>query len=116
MRKITLTILLACASNAEAQIWDEYNPIDQPSRPSRYGLGQVVPVSPPFGPALPIPNGQVNSAGWQTGYSVVTETKNRPNPWLSRQYGREVRDETTVTTIVPNNALGQPMIFNNPFD
>ena len=97
-------------------IGDTSHAIDQPSRPRRYGFGQVVPVSPPFGPALPIPNGRPNSAGWQTGYSVVTETKVRPNPWLSRQYGKEVKDETTVTTIVPNNALGQPMIIDNPFD
>lgn len=115
MRK-TILALFMLPSVASAQIWEDYNPIDQPSRPSRYGFGQVVPVSPPFGPALPIPRGQVNSAGWQTGYSVVTETKRRPNPLLSQIYGRDVTDESTVTTIVPNNALGQPMIVDNPLD
>ena len=48
--RITILALIMLPSVATAQIWEEYNPIDQPSRPSRYGYGQVVPVSPPFGP------------------------------------------------------------------
>lgn len=82
-----------------------YRPIVPPA--------QVVPVVPPFGPALPIPSG-VNSAGWGTGYSVVTTTKSRPNALLSQLYDRDITDSETVTSIVPNNALGEPMIWRVP--
>jgi len=110
--KTTLTLLLVLVpSVAHAQLWEEYEPM--PSRPI-YNPN-VVPVAPPFGPSLPIPRqGEVNSAGWNTGYSVVTTTRERPDPLLSQIYDRDITTSETVTAIVPNNALGQPMMWRVP--
>ncbi len=51
---------------------------------------------------------QPNSAGWYTGYSVVTSTLESPIP-----FGRMLGDHRTVTEtttrIFPNDATGQPM-------
>jgi hypothetical protein len=49
-----------------------------------------------------------NGAGWNTGYSVVTSTYDRPNPLGAYLGGSRTVTETT-TQVVPNNALGQPM-------
>jgi hypothetical protein len=52
--------------------------------------------------------GETNSAGWSTGYSVVTSTYDRPNPLGAYLGGKRTVTETT-TRVVPNDALGQPM-------
>jgi hypothetical protein len=52
--------------------------------------------------------GETNSAGWNTGYSVVTSTYDRPNPLGAYLGGNRTVTETT-TRVVPNDALGQPM-------
>jgi len=49
-----------------------------------------------------------NSAGWNTGYSVVTSTYDRPNPLGAYLGGSKTVTETT-TRVVPNDALGKPM-------
>ena len=74
------------------------NSLEAPYYPSPYGIA-VQPV-------LPVPR---DRGPWGTGYSVVTETRERPDAW-GRFLGE--RDATTTTTtqrVVPNDALGQPI-------
>lgn len=52
--------------------------------------------------------GERNSAGWNTGYSVVTETKERANP-IGQLWGGSDTIVETRTKVVPNDALGQPL-------
>jgi len=66
------------------------------------GAGQIAVVPPPVG------LGERNSAGWGTGYSVVTSTQERPNP-LGRALGGSDTVVETRTQVVPNDVLGQPM-------
>lgn len=126
MRYITLTILLACASNAhgQAQSAAAYLAANGVGSLGRLGsLGAVnpyvdpyvdpyaapiVPVAPPFGPAIPIPQGRY-AGPWGTGYSVVT-TERESTDWLRKSLGDPNHTyKRTVTSILPNDALGQPM-------
>lgn len=66
------------------------------------GASQVA-ILPPVGGV-----GDRNSAGWGTGYSVVTSTQERANP-LGRALGGSDTVVETVTKVVPNDALGRPM-------
>ena len=73
---------------------------------------QIVPNNA-FGQPMrgvPVYN-QPNSAGWNTGYSVVTDTYERANPLAAALGGSQTVTETT-TRVVPNGATGQPL---NPF-
>ena len=65
--------------------------------------GNQLAVVPQIG-ALP----ERNSAGWTTGYSVVTSTEERRNPLGSLMGGSDTVIESQ-TQVVPNDALGQPM-------
>lgn len=77
-----------------------------PYRPNGYG---VTVVAPPAIIEAPMPPpGRVNSAGWNTGYSVVTSSSDRLNPFGGIP-GESRTIQQTVTQVVPNNALGQPM-------
>jgi hypothetical protein len=49
-----------------------------------------------------------NSAGWNTGYSTITSTYDRPDPFGALAGGSRTVTETK-TQIVPNDALGQPI-------
>jgi hypothetical protein len=49
-----------------------------------------------------------NSAGWNTGYSTITSTYDRPDPFGAYLGGAKTVTETK-TQIVPNDALGQPI-------
>ena len=66
------------------------------------GASQIAVVPPPGG------LGERNSAGWGTGYSVVTSTQERPNPF-GRALGGSDSIVETRTQVVPNDVLGQPM-------
>jgi hypothetical protein len=69
-------------------------PIDQPSYP--------IAVQP----ILPVPRG---TGPWGTGYSIVTETRERPDA-LGRFLGdRDASTTTTTQKVVPNDALGNPI-------
>jgi len=72
-----------------------------------YG-GHVVIVAPPVAAPFPLGVGERNSAGWNTGYSAVTSTSERPNPLGHALGGSRTVTETT-TRVVPNDALGQPI-------
>ena len=49
-----------------------------------------------------------NSAGWGTGYSVVTSTVERRNPF-GGAWGTSDTVVETRTQVVPNDVLGQPL-------
>lgn len=66
------------------------------------GTNQVA-ILPPVGGV-----GERNTAGWSTGYSVVTSTHERANP-LGQLLGGSDTVVETVTNVVPNDALGRPM-------
>lgn len=66
------------------------------------GVAPVV-VAPPIGHV----DGR-NSAGWNTGYSAVTSSYERPSR-LGSIYGVGDTVQETVTQVVPNDAFGQPM-------
>ncbi len=51
---------------------------------------------------------QPNSAGWYTGYSIVTSTLERPVPFGGVYGDNRAVTETTIR-IFPNDATGQPM-------
>ena len=100
MKKLLFTLALLPAT-ALAQFDDLNLPTERdrayPMPPS-YGI--------PVQPVLPVPR---DKGPWGTGYSVVTETRERPDAW-GRFLGE--RDATTTTTtqrVVPNDALGQPI-------
>jgi hypothetical protein len=115
MRFITLVTLLACASNAHAQVQSAAaylaaNGVGNLGAITGGNLypNEIVPVAPPFGPALPIPQGRY-AGPWGTGYSVVT-TERESTDWLRKSLGDPNHTyKRTVTSILPNDALGQPM-------
>lgn len=57
-------------------------------------------------PVLPVPR---DRGPWGTGYSVVTETKERPDAWGRFLGDRDATTTTTTQRVVPNDALGQPI-------
>lgn len=71
------------------------------------GVGQIA-IVPPGGGAGVFGGAERNSAGWNTGYSVVTSTQERRNPsaWL---FGGSDTVSETRTQVVPNDILGRPI-------
>jgi hypothetical protein len=63
----------------------------------------------PVQPVLPVPR---DRGPWGTGYSIITETRERPD--VGRQllgdYG--ATRQQTIQKVVPNDALGNPI---NPY-
>lgn len=57
-------------------------------------------------PVLPVPR---DRGPWGTGYSVVTETRERPDAWGRFLGDRDATTTTTVQRVVPNNVTGQPI-------
>ena len=78
--------------------------VAQPGHGVPFVIGQQQVVAVPAAPRPGVPN----SAGWNTGYSAVTSTYDRPNP-LGAALGGSDAVRETITQIVPNDALGQPM-------
>jgi hypothetical protein len=84
------------------------------------GVITVVPIGPSLGgsslggPDLRAP-GQRNSLGWNTGYSAITTTSERPNIFGRGLGGSDTISET-VTKIVPNDPLGNPSHFGGTFN
>lgn len=74
------------------------------------GIVTVVPI----GPGLGAP-GQRNSLGWNTGYSAITTTSERPNIF-GRGLGGSDTIAETVTRVVPNDPLGNPSRFGGTFN
>jgi hypothetical protein len=57
-------------------------------------------------PVLPVPR---DRGPWGRGYSVVTETRERPDAWGRFLGDRDATTTTTTQRVVPNDALGQPI-------
>lgn len=53
-------------------------------------------------------NNEPNSAGWNTGYSVVTSTYDRSDPLGAFMGGSKTVTETT-TQVLPNDLFGHPI-------
>jgi hypothetical protein len=69
----------------------------------------IVPVVPVYPPGM-MPRNQ-----YGTGYSVVTTQRTQPD-YIQQYLGnRDATMNTTVTSVVPNNAWGQPIRPINPF-
>ena len=118
MRTILLTIALLVPTVATAQTVDELmrqvladnKPFYQ--APSPLLPSAVVPVVPvvPMYPPNAIPR---NPYG--TGYSIVTTERTQPD-YVQQYLGvRGATSNVTITSVVPNNAWGQPIRPINPF-
>lgn len=69
----------------------------------------VVPVVPVYPPGM-MPRNQ-----YGTGYSIVTTERTQPD-YIQQYLGvRGATSNVTVTSVVPNNAWGQPIRPINPF-
>jgi len=70
----------------------------------------MYPMPPSYGipvkPVLPVPR---DRGPWGTGYSVITETRERPDGWGRFMGDRDATTARTVTRVVPNDATGQPI-------
>jgi hypothetical protein len=85
---------------------------DAQAQSNSFANGSFVAVHPGVAPVVVAPplghlDGR-NSAGWNTGYSAVTSSYERPSR-LGGIYGVGDTVQETVTQVVPNDALGQPM-------
>jgi hypothetical protein len=74
------------------------------------GVVTVVPIAPSA-----LAPGQRNSVGWNTGYSAITTTSERPNI-LGRAFGGSDTIHETTTRVVPNDALGNPLRYGGFID
>lgn len=95
--RLLFAILISFPVFASAQGFPTFN-----GGTAHQGASQVVVVPQPMG------IGGRNAAGWTTGYSVVTTTRERPSI-LGSDFDGDNSVVETVTQVVPNNALGQPM-------
>lgn len=100
MKKLLLTLILFPAIT-EAQ----NNPVADNLLREALGLPplvqQVPQVGIPVQPVLPVPQ---DRGPFNTGYSIVTTTREKRSLW-----DRDLTGEETVQRIVPNDALGQPI-------
>lgn len=93
----TLAMLPAVAA---AQFDEEgnYNPGAVPL----YGNPNPVIIQP----GIPVPR---DRGPWGTGYSIVTETRERPDAWGRFLGDRDATTTTTTQRVVPNDVTGQPI-------
>jgi hypothetical protein len=73
------------------------------------GVITVVPLAPDR-----IRAGERNSLGWDTGYSAITTTSERPNIFGRGLGGSDTIVETT-TRVVPNDVLGNPARYGGRY-
>lgn len=73
-------------------------------------VGGVQPYPPQYPiavqPILPVPR---DKGPWGTGYSVLTETRSRPDIWGQFLGDRNAKKSQTIQRVVPNDATGQPI-------
>lgn len=111
MKALLLTLVMIPAV-ATAQ--DFIGELEAPQGPSNALEYPIYP--PPYGiaiqPVLPVPR---DGGPWGTGYSIITETRERPDV-LRRFLGESgASRQQTIQKVVPNDALGNP-INPLPFD
>ena len=109
MRTIITAIALLTPCVASAQTIDELMREVLADNKPFYAPQPIVPVVPMYPPNA-IPN---NPYG--TGYSIVTTQRSQPD-YIQRYLGiDDATTHTTTTSVVPNNAWGQPIRPINPF-
>jgi hypothetical protein len=112
MRTILLFVALLVPTVATAQTIDELMREVLADNKPFYAPQAIVPVVPvvPMYPPNAIPR---NPYG--TGYSIVTTERTQPD-YIQQYLGvRGATSNVTVTSVVPNNAWGQPIRPINPF-
>ena len=108
MKSLLFTLALLTPIAASAQTIDELmRQVLADKQP--YYAPQPAPVVPVV-PVVPVyPPGMMPRNEYGTGYSVVTTQKTQPD-YIQRYLGdRDAVTNTTVTSVVPNNAWGQPI-------
>jgi hypothetical protein len=106
--RIKATCLVLCSALALST-----NPALAQTTVIGHGSTGVVTVVP-IGPGIGAP-GQRNSLGWNTGYSAITTTSERPNIF-GRGLGGSDTIAETVTRVVPNDPLGNPSPFGGIYN
>lgn len=98
MKKLLLTLLLPLTANANPQ--EDQWLLEQILETQRQAYAAPV-YGLPVQPVLPVPN---DRGPMGTGYSIVTTTRPKVNPFDSDVTGSE-----TVQRVVPNDILGNPI-------
>lgn len=97
----TLLFTLAMMPGVALAQFDDVDAYDAPEG-SIYGNPNPVIIQP----GIPVPR---DRGPWGTGYSIVTETRERPDA-MGRFLGdKDASTTTTTQRVVPNDALGNPI-------
>lgn len=100
---VRVLLMCVCSCPSSRDVAAQSNPFGSPSVVAVHpGVAPVV-VAPPLGGV-----GGRNSAGWNTGYSAVTSSYERPSR-LGEGFGVNGFVQETVTRVVPNDVLGNPI-------
>lgn len=111
MRTILLTIALLVPTVATAQTVDELMRQVLADNKPFYAPQPIVPVVP----VVPMYPNAIPRNPYGTGYSIVTTERTQPD-YVQQYLGvRGATSNVTVTSVVPNNAWGQPIRPINPF-
>lgn len=97
----TILFTLAMLPGVALAQFDDVEAYDAPEG-SIYGNPNPVIIQP----GIPVPRGP---GPWGTGYSIVTETRERPDAWGRFLGDRDATTTTTTQRVVPNNVTGQPI-------
>ena len=98
MKKLLLTLLIPLTATADSH--EDQWLLEQFLENNRQAYAAPV-YGLPVQPVLPVPN---DRGPMGTGYSIVTTTKPKVNPFDSDVTGQE-----TVQRVVPNDILGNPI-------
>lgn len=97
----TILFTLAMIPGVALAQFDDVEAYDAPEG-SIYGNPNPVIIQP----GIPVPR---DRGPWGTGYSIVTETRERPDAWGRFLGDRDATKTTTTQRVVPNNVTGQPI-------
>ena len=97
----TILFILAMLPGAALAQFDDVDAYDELEAPI-YGNPNPVIIQP----GIPVPR---DRGPWGTGYSIVTETRERPDAWGRFLGDRDATTTTTTQRVVPNNVTGQPI-------
>lgn len=106
MKKLLFAAIIAVPRVTLAQ-FDDVGGWDAPESTFDQGPYPII-----VQPGISVPAGR---GPWGTGYSVVTETRERPDAFRQWMGDRDASSTVTTQRVVPNDALGQPMIGMAPF-
>lgn len=97
----TILFTLAMLPGVALAQFDDVEAYDEQEAPI-YGNPNPVIVQP----GIPVPR---DRGPWGTGYSIVTETRERPDAWGRFLGDRDATTTTTTQRVVPNDVTGQPI-------